>query len=135
MLARDASGKPIAGALNVAGGDVLYGRYWGTEVEVPFLHFNVCYYHSIDECLRRGIQRFEPVSRSHDGLVDILQVGRNDADITRDASLAALSGRVRLYEGSGRSADDVVSELWRRFLGAAAAAAAPGAPGGKDVAR
>lgn len=27
-----------------------------------------------------GIQRFEPVSRSHEGLVDILQVGRNDAD-------------------------------------------------------
>ncbi len=26
-----------------------------------------------------GIQRFEPVSRSHVGLVDILQVGRNDA--------------------------------------------------------
>ena len=26
----------------------------------------------------RGIQRFEPVSRLHDGLVDILQVGRND---------------------------------------------------------
>ena len=27
-----------------------------------------------------GIQRFEPVSRSHEGLVDILQVGRNDTD-------------------------------------------------------
>ncbi|HKS38053.1 MAG TPA: serine/threonine-protein kinase, partial [Verrucomicrobiae bacterium] len=26
-----------------------------------------------------GMQKFEPVSRSHDGLVDILQVGRNDA--------------------------------------------------------
>lgn len=26
-----------------------------------------------------GIQRFEPISRSHDGLVDVLQVGRNDA--------------------------------------------------------
>jgi WD40 repeat protein len=25
-----------------------------------------------------GIQKFEPVSRSHDGLVDILQIGRND---------------------------------------------------------
>src|SRR5688572_32576405 len=25
-----------------------------------------------------GIQKFEPVSRSHDGLVDILHVGRND---------------------------------------------------------
>lgn len=27
-----------------------------------------------------GIQRFEPISRSHDGLVDILQVGRNDTE-------------------------------------------------------
>jgi WD40 repeat protein len=27
-----------------------------------------------------GIRKFEPVSRSHDGLIDILQVGRNDAD-------------------------------------------------------
>lgn len=27
-----------------------------------------------------GIRRFEPVSRSHDGLVDILQVGLNEAD-------------------------------------------------------
>src|SRR2546425_9641867 len=26
-----------------------------------------------------GIKKFEPISRSHDGLVDILQVGRNDA--------------------------------------------------------
>src|SRR5262245_3112877 len=25
-----------------------------------------------------GIEKFEPVSRSHEGLVDILQVGRND---------------------------------------------------------
>lgn len=27
-----------------------------------------------------GIQRFEPISRSHEGLVDVLQVGRNAAD-------------------------------------------------------
>jgi len=26
-----------------------------------------------------GIQKFEPISRSHEGLVDVLQVGRNDA--------------------------------------------------------
>src|SRR5437867_13235452 len=26
----------------------------------------------------RGMQRFEPISRSHDGFVDILQIGRND---------------------------------------------------------
>jgi TolB-like protein len=28
----------------------------------------------------KGIQKFEPVSRSHDGLIDILQIGRNDAE-------------------------------------------------------
>lgn len=27
----------------------------------------------------KGLQKFEPISRSHDGLVDILQLGRNDA--------------------------------------------------------
>src|SRR5689334_8951156 len=26
-----------------------------------------------------GVQKFEPISRSHEGLMDILQVGRNDA--------------------------------------------------------
>jgi hypothetical protein len=26
----------------------------------------------------KGMQKFEPISRSHDGLVDILQIGRND---------------------------------------------------------
>src|SRR6266540_333203 len=27
-----------------------------------------------------GIQKFEPISRSHEGLVDLLQVGRNDQE-------------------------------------------------------
>ena len=27
-----------------------------------------------------GIQKFEPISRSHQGFVDLLQVGRNDAE-------------------------------------------------------
>lgn len=27
-----------------------------------------------------GIRKFEPVSRTHDGLMDVLQIGRNDAD-------------------------------------------------------
>src|SRR5437016_2484840 len=27
-----------------------------------------------------GIQKFEPVSRTHEGLMDVLQIGRNDAE-------------------------------------------------------
>jgi predicted N-acyltransferase len=53
-------GRPIAGAFNVQDGDRLYGRYWGADVEMPFLHFNVCYYHGIAHCIREGLSVFEP---------------------------------------------------------------------------
>ena len=41
-------GTPIAGALNLIGPDTLYGRYWGTIEEVPFLHFELSYYQAIE---------------------------------------------------------------------------------------
>jgi predicted N-acyltransferase len=53
------NGTLIAGAFNVASATRLYGRYWGCHEDHPFLHFNVCYYHSVDECIRRGIEVFE----------------------------------------------------------------------------
>ncbi len=52
--------RPIAGAFNVAGAGRLYGRYWGADEARPFLHFHVCYYHSIEDCIARGIAVFEP---------------------------------------------------------------------------
>ncbi len=39
-----------------------------------------------------------------------------DPGVTLDAALLALSGRVRLREGGGRTADDVVTELWDRHF-------------------
>jgi predicted N-acyltransferase len=52
-------GQPIAGALNLIGGDALYGRYWGCVEEVPFLHFELCYYQAIDAAIARGLGRVE----------------------------------------------------------------------------
>ncbi len=52
--------RPIAGAFNLAGPRALYGRYWGAREERPFLHFNVCFYHSIDDAIARKLERFEP---------------------------------------------------------------------------
>ena len=52
-------GRPIAGALNLIGSDTLYGRYWGTTEEVPFLHFELCYYQAIDAAIARGLARVE----------------------------------------------------------------------------
>jgi predicted N-acyltransferase len=52
-------GVPIAGALNLIGADALYGRYWGALEEVPFLHFELCYYQAIDAAIARGLKRVE----------------------------------------------------------------------------
>jgi predicted N-acyltransferase len=61
VLARDrASKKPLAGAFNLLGSDALYGRYWGAREERSCLHFNVCYYHGIEESIQRGLRVFEP---------------------------------------------------------------------------
>ncbi|MES2604479.1 MAG: GNAT family N-acetyltransferase, partial [Pseudomonadota bacterium] len=51
--------KPVAGALFFKGRDTLYGRYWGCAEEVPFLHFEACYYQGIDYCIRHGLQRMD----------------------------------------------------------------------------
>ncbi|MFT3771281.1 MAG: GNAT family N-acetyltransferase [Minicystis sp.] len=59
VLAREGK-KILGGAFNLAGESTLYGRYWGAVEERPFMHFNVCFYHSIDECIARGLTRFEP---------------------------------------------------------------------------
>ncbi|HEU4704933.1 MAG TPA: GNAT family N-acetyltransferase [Sphingomicrobium sp.] len=48
-------GRPIAGALNFIGPDTLYGRYWGCIEEVPFLHFELCYYQAIEWAIERGL--------------------------------------------------------------------------------
>lgn len=52
--------RVIAGAFNLHTPTRLYGRYWGCFEEHPFLHFNVCLYHSIDDCIRAGRLAFEP---------------------------------------------------------------------------
>ena len=57
MAFRD--GVAIAGALNLIGRDALYGRQWGALEEVPFLHFELCYYQAIDFAIARGLSRVE----------------------------------------------------------------------------
>jgi predicted N-acyltransferase len=51
--------KPVAGALNIAGADTLYGRNWGCRGEFPFLHFELCYYRAIDWAIAHGLRRVE----------------------------------------------------------------------------
>ena len=58
-----AGGQPIAGALNFIANNkengAIYGRYWGSIVDKPFLHFELCYYQAIDAAIERGLSRVE----------------------------------------------------------------------------
>ncbi|MDP3379229.1 MAG: GNAT family N-acetyltransferase [Brevundimonas sp.] len=56
---------PIAGALNLIGRDALYGRQWGTLEDIPFLHFELCYYQAIEFALSRGLSRVEAGAQGH----------------------------------------------------------------------
>jgi len=49
----------IAGALNLMGEGILYGRNWGALEYVPFLHFETCYYQAIDFAIARGLSKVE----------------------------------------------------------------------------
>jgi len=59
LVVAELDGKPVASALNVFGGGVLYGRYWGSIGYVPNLHFETCYYQAIEFCIERNIAVFE----------------------------------------------------------------------------
>ncbi len=51
--------RPVAGALNLFDSNCLYGRYWGASGFYPFLHFEICYYQSIDYAIAHKLARVE----------------------------------------------------------------------------
>ena len=69
-------GQPIAAALNFVGTDTLYGRYWGCVEEVPFLHFELCYYRAVEwaidhglQCVQAGAQGEHKVARGYEPVI------------------------------------------------------------------
>jgi len=79
------------------------------------------------------------VGSSVRGAIDMVLVGRSlaglrgrvetEPDVTLDAALTALSGRMRLLEGSTRSPEDVVRELWAKVFAAPEQAVGEQSPG------
>jgi predicted N-acyltransferase len=59
LFVAEADGMPVASALDFLGGAALYGRYWGRIADVPFLHFELCYYQAIDLAIELGLERVE----------------------------------------------------------------------------
>jgi predicted N-acyltransferase len=52
--------RPLAMSLCVREGASLWGRYWGSDVDLENLHFEVCYYAPIAWSIAEGIRHFDP---------------------------------------------------------------------------
>jgi predicted N-acyltransferase len=59
LMVAEQDGEPVAGALNLLGADALHGRNWGSVVDAPFLHFELCYYRAIDFAIEHSLARVE----------------------------------------------------------------------------
>jgi uncharacterized protein len=59
VLARHKAGSPVAGALFFFKDTSLFGRYWGAAQQVRNLHFELCYYQSIDFAIEQGFKLLE----------------------------------------------------------------------------
>ena len=59
LIMAEQEGRMIAGALNFIGEDTLYGRNWGCAADIPFLHFETCYYQAIEYAIENGLGRVE----------------------------------------------------------------------------
>ncbi len=49
----------VAASLNFHSNNCLYGRYWGSKVNIPFLHFEICYYSAIEFAIKNGLEKVE----------------------------------------------------------------------------
>ncbi len=49
----------VAGSINFKKGKHLYGRYWGSLGNYPFLHFECCFYRLIEFAIENKIELFE----------------------------------------------------------------------------
>jgi predicted N-acyltransferase len=104
-------GRLVAMALNLATATRLHGRYWGCVEEHPFLHFNVALYHSIEECIARGVAAFEP------GAGGEHKLSRGFDPVETWSALTLLDPRldsaVRGYLGDETRARRAALEAWR----------------------
>ncbi len=106
LILAERDGVPIAGALNLVGDDALYGRYWGATEEVPFLHFELCYYQAIDAAIARGLSRVEAGAQGEHKLArGYLPVPTWSAHYIPDANFRSAVADFLSREREGVSAD------------------------------
>uniref|UniRef100_A0A0E0H191 BioF2-like acetyltransferase domain-containing protein n=3 Tax=Oryza nivara TaxID=4536 RepID=A0A0E0H191_ORYNI len=61
LIVAEHDDKHVAGALNLIGGDTLFGRLWGClpDAYFPNLHFEACYYQAIEAAIELNLSKVE----------------------------------------------------------------------------
>ncbi|WP_376875467.1 GNAT family N-acetyltransferase [Albirhodobacter sp. R86504] len=106
-------GRPIAGALNMIGEDVLHGRYWGCTEDRPFLHFELCYHQAIDYAISHGLKRVEAGAQGEHKLArGYLPTPTYSAHFITNPSLRDAIGRFLAAERAATGEDiEVLTEM------------------------
>lgn len=69
----------LAASLCFKSDNTLYGRYWGCQEELEFLHFEACYYQGIEYCIRHNLSYFDAGAQGehklHRGFEPVLREG------------------------------------------------------------
>ena len=87
----DAPGDPVALSMLLTKGDLLVGRYWGTEKMIDNLHFDACYYTPIEWGIKHGISIFDPGAGSpHKLRRGFVAVGNHSYHKYRDANMRSI---------------------------------------------
>ena len=85
LIVAKEGGRRVGGALNFIGDDALYGRWWGTVADRPFLHFEVCYHRAVDWAIAHGLARVEAGAQGEHKLArGYLPVETRSAHLVRD---------------------------------------------------
>ncbi|XP_057469835.1 uncharacterized protein LOC130758870 [Actinidia eriantha] len=61
LIVAEEGDELVAGALNLIGGDTLFGRLWGClpQAYYPSLHFEACYYQAIEAAIELNLDKVE----------------------------------------------------------------------------
>jgi uncharacterized protein len=59
LFIAEQGGQRVAASLLARDGGTAWGRHWGCVREIPFVHFELCYYAPIEWAIANGVDRFE----------------------------------------------------------------------------
>ncbi|MFO1435880.1 MAG: GNAT family N-acetyltransferase [Gammaproteobacteria bacterium] len=59
LLLAKRGGQYVGGAFAMRGTHTLFGRHWGCSEFIPYLHFELCYYRTIDYCIANSLSRLD----------------------------------------------------------------------------